>query len=483
MRYLASLAVLLASADPCVAAYIYEHKGIVEYRSSEKGEWARVPSGERFQVPPGMQIRTARASMVELRMDDGSRVKVAPLSSFALSAENKNASVLALAAGRMRSWVRKFSRRFEVRTPSAVCAVRGTDYTTTVDADGTKVEVSEGSVLVGDAAGRTVLVREGEMTRVETGGGVQQPRPNPDPPSGDDASLAGARELARREIYSEISRDAVVARAQAEMQSAEYQNRKTAVDAFGRRVRMEEYTIRPRDDQFKYVVLNTRGERFDFGKILFTFNAALPSDLSAVTANMITSAGSAAPSVYLTEMNSVMSNTTDKVTEDAQGGTMQYNGSITDPAYNLVFGSYKFYAAGPGEANDNGGLGKELWARTDYNVAKNTHGSITYLGGAGAAPVTESASPSGSAVFHTWAKNTYGDGTWIAAEDFILFDDGDKLSAGDFGGGLAGGETVDQVTDRLNFERVYTSSLFDGRTIDLMYSAKLLKDIGMIRFE
>jgi hypothetical protein len=374
--------------------------------------------------------------------------------------------------------------------------VRGTDYTTTVDADGTKVEVSEGSVLVGDAAGRSVLVREGEMTRVETGGGVQQPGPNPDPPSGDDASLAGARELARREIYSEISRDAVVARAQAEMQSAEYQNRKTAVDAFGKRVRMEEYTIRPRDDQFKYVVLNTRGERFDFGKILFTFNTALPADLSAVTANMITSAGSTAPSVYLTEMNSVMSNTVDKVTEDALGGTMQPNGSITSPAYNLVFGTYKFYAAGPGEANDNGGLGKELWAKTNYNVKLMSWdgGHIDSEGRLVGNPATswlgsptaitgESAAPSGSAVFHTWAKNTYGDGTWIAAEDFVLFDDGDKLSTGDFGGGLAGGETVDQITDRLNFERVYTSSLFDGRTIDLMYSAKLLKDIGMIRFE
>jgi len=416
-------------------------------------------------------------------MDDGSRVKVAPLSNFTLSAEDKQKSVFGLSAGKMRSWVKKFSRRFEVRTPSAVCAVRGTDYTTTADGDGnTTVEVSEGSVLVGDAAGRTALVREGEMTRVEMGGGVQQPVVNPDPPSGNDASMSGARELARREIYTEISKDAVVAQAQAEMQSAEYQNRKTAVDAFGRRVRMEEYTIRPQDDQFKYVVLNTRGERFDFGKILFTFNTALPSDLSAVTANMITSAGSTAPSVWLTEMNSVMSNTIDKVTEDASGGAMQYNGSITNPAYNLVFGTYKFYAAGPDEANDNGGLGKWLWTRTGYNVALNTNSGITYLGGS--APTGDpQSSPSGADVFHTYLKNTYSDGTWIAAEDFVLFDDGKKLSSGDFGGGLAGGETVDQITDRLNFERVYTSSLFDGRTIDLMYSAKLLKDIGMIRFE
>ncbi|KAF0126238.1 MAG: ogt3 [Elusimicrobia bacterium] len=483
MRYLASLVILLVSAGWCGAAYIYEHKGLVEYRKTDKDAWERVPAGGRFTITAGMQMRTARASMAEIHMDDGSRVKVAPLSNFTLSAEDKEKSVFGLASGRMRSWVKKFSRRFEVRTPSAVCAVRGTDYTTGVDGEGnTTVEVSEGSVLVGDAAGRTALVREGETTRVEMGGGVQQPVVNPDPPSGDDASLSGARELARREIYTEISKDAVVAQAQAEMQSAEYQNRKTAVDAFGRRVRMEEYTIRPAGNQFKYVALNTRGERFDFGKILFTFNTALPADLSAVTANMITSAGPTAPSVWLTGMNSVMSNTTDKVTEDALNGAMSYNGSLTNPAYNLVFGTYKFYAAGPAEAGDNGGLGKELWAKTNYNVAKNTHGSITYLGGSAPTGGPQSF-PSGSDTFHTYVKNTYSDGTWIAAEDFVLFDDGKKLSAGDFGGGLAGGETVDRMTDRLNFERVYISSLFGGRTIDLLYSAKLLKDIGMIRFE
>jgi len=198
---------------------------------------------------------------------------------------------------------------------------------------------------------------------------------------------------------------------------------------------------------------------------------------------MITSPGSAAPAWYLTAMNSVMSNTQDKVTEDALGGSMVSNGSITSPAYNLVFSSYKFYAAGPAEANLNGGLGKEMWAKTNYNVATNQQTGITYLGAAGTpAPTIESSQPSGSDVFHTYAKNTYSDTTWIAAEDFVLFDDGDLLSTGDFGAGLGGGETVDQITDRLNFQRVYTSSLFGGRTIDVMYSAKLLKDAGLLRF-
>lgn len=479
MRYLASLVILLVSAGWCGAAYIYEHKGLVEYRNSDKDNWERVPSGGRFTVAPGMQLRTARASMAEIHMDDGSRVKVAPRSNFTLSAEDKQKSVFGLTAGRMRSWVKKFSRRFEVRTPSAVCAVRGTDYTTSVDGQGnTSVEVSEGSVLVGDAAGRTALVREGEMTQVQMGGGVQEPQVNPDPPSGDDASLAGARELARKEIYTEISKDAVIAQAQAEMQSSEYQNRKVAIDAYGNRVRMEEYVIRPQADQFKYVVLNTREDRFDFGKILFTFNQALPGDLSRATANMTSYAGSSAPEWYLTEMNSVMSNTLDKVTEDASGGRMIADNAASPSEWSLFFTNYAVYAAGPDQANENGGLGRMLWSYSDGNmdgVAQS--GEFAYLGGS--APSASVTYPAGLDTFHTITRNTYSDSTWIEAEDFVLFDDGKIAETGDFAQRL--GASMSSVSDRLNFERVYTSSLFGGRKIDLEFSAKLLKDAGLIR--
>jgi hypothetical protein len=83
-------------------------------------------------------------------------------------------------------------------------------------------------------------------------------------------------------------------------------------------------------------------------------------------------------------------------------------------------------------------------------------------------------------VFHTVTRNTYSDGTWISAEDYVLFDSGKILSSGDFASTL--GSSMDKVTDKLNFERIYTSSLFGGRKIDLEYSAKLLKDAGLLRF-
>ena len=481
MRYLFSLILLAGLSVFSGAAYVNSLQGDVDLKKAGASEWVRLTGADKTPLGAGDEMRTARASTAEIYMDDGSKVKMAPLSAFKLSAENKEAVSLGLYFGRVRSWVKKFSRKFEVRTPSAVCAVRGTDFMVSADGDGnSRVEVYEGTVLTGDSKGNSGLVREGQFSEIPNGGKMKDPGQNPNEPGDMNSSLGDARQLARAEIYSEISKEDVLARAQEEMQSAEYQNRKVAIDAFGNRVRMEEYTIRPAADQFKYVVLNTRADRFDFGKILFTFNAALPADLSQATLNMISSPGSTAPQWQLVAMNSVMSNTTDKVTEDASGGGMAYNGSLTDPRYNLVFGNYSFYAAGPAEANDNGGLGKLFWTKTNYNVPANHYDSISFLGSA--APLIDASSPSGADVFHTFAKNTYNDGTWIAAEDFVLFNNGDLLAAGEFSQGLGNGNTVDEITDKLNFQRVYTSSLFGGRTIDVMYSAKLLKEIGLLRF-
>lgn len=482
MKHLFVSAVILFSAMPAGAAYIDALRGEVEYKKAGAAEWTLLQGEEKVRLGNGDELRTARASTAEILMDDGSRVKLAPQSAFRMTSESKDAVSLGLYFGRVRSWVKKFSKKFEVRTPSAVCAVRGTDFMVAADAEGnSRVEVYDGAVLTGDSKGNTGLVREGQAVDVPAGGRMRDPQQNPNQPGDMNSSIGSPSQAARNEIYNELSKDDVIARAQDELQSAEFQSRKVAIDAFGNRVRMEEYTIRPEANQFKYVVLNTRGDRFDFGKILFTFNAALPANLSDATAGMITSPGASAPAWYLTSMNSVMSNTLDKVTEDASGGAMVYNGSLTDPRFNLVFNSYSFYAAGPAEANDNGGLGKLLWTKTDYNVYNNSQSNITYLGGS--APAITASSPSGSDAFHTYAKNTYSDGTWIAAEDFVLFDDGDILSTGDFSSGLGQGDTVDAVTDRLNFQRVYTSSLFGGRTIDLVYSAKLLKDAGLLRFE
>lgn len=483
MKYIIAFLMFFVSADISYSAYISSHKGWVEIKKASSGEWSRVSDEGRINLAEGDEMRTRRASMAELYMDDGSKISIAPMSFFKVSKENKEISSLGLFAGRIRSWVRKFSKKFEVRTPAAVCAVRGTDFVVSADETGnTRVEVYEGSVVAGDASGRTSLIREGELIDISRDVPMGSPQVNPNPPASMESAVTDSRTLAKMEIYNEISKEDVIKSAQAEIQSAEYQNRKVAIDAFGKRVRMEEYVVRPAADQFKYVVLNTRESRFDFGKILFTFNNALPEDLTLATRNMISASGTAAPQWYLTDMNSVMSNTKDKVTEDASGGHMVPDNALNPTEWNIFFTNYAFYAQGGDMPVENGGMGKMMWSYTDIN-ADNTmqSGELTYLGGS--APAVLKTNPSGDDVFHDTNKNTYSDsdGTWIQVEDWALFDNGKTVSTDDLASKL--GATKDEMTDRLNFERVYTSSLFNGRTINLEFSAKLLKDAGLLRFE
>lgn len=297
------------------------------------------------------------------------------------------------------------------------------------------------------------------------------PRPNPNPPASMESAVRETRDLAKAEVYREISKESVLAQAQQELQSAEYQNRKTAIDASGERVRMEEYVTRPSGDSFKYVVLNTRGNRFDFGKILFLFNKDLPEDLTRATKTMLTATGSTAPEWQLEELSSVMSNTYDKVVEDATGGHMVADNPAKPKRWDLFFANYAFYV-GNADSTENGGAGKLLWSYADDGDNIPQSNEFTFAGGA--APTFESTTY--GTPFHTSLKNTYSDGTWIAAEDFVLFDDGEiadplRLSM----------TSVADAAERLNFERAYTSSLFGGRKIDLVFSAKLLQDAGLLR--
>jgi len=480
MRYLFSLILLVGLCAQSRAAYIDAWRGEADLKRAGSADWVRLEGEEKFRLGNGDELRTGRASTVEIMMEDGSRVKLAPVSAFKMSSETKEAVSLGLYFGRVRSWVKKFSKKFEVRTPSAVCAVRGTDFMVSSDQEGnSRVEVYDGSVLTGDSKGYSSLVREGQYAEVPAGGRINAPRENPNEPGDMNSAVGNPSQAARNEIYSEISKEDVISRAQEEIQSAEFQNRKVAIDAFGNRVRMEEYVIRPEANQFKYVVLNTREGRFDFGKMLFTFNAALPADLSLATRDMTSAAGSVTPAWQLTAMNSVISNTLDKVTEDASGGKMVADNAGNPTSWTHFFSNYAVYAAGPAEGSENGGLGRMLWSYSDVNADNTVQtGEMAYLGGA--EPTGSVIYPGGEDVFNTVTLNTYSDGTWMQASDYVLFDDGKILSAGDLGTRL--GVSMDTATDKLNFERVYTSSLFGGRKIDLEFSAKLLKDAGLLRF-
>ena len=103
----------------------------------------------------------------------------------------------------------------------------------------------------------------------------------------------------RREMSLDMSKEEVLAAAAREIKLAEFQQGKVLMDVFGQRVRLEEYIIRPRADQFKLVVLNERQSRFDYFYYLGTFNTALPTDMSVALRQLSGSVGTA-PTFWLT---------------------------------------------------------------------------------------------------------------------------------------------------------------------------------------
>jgi hypothetical protein len=269
--------------------------------------WQAAPRGSALE--PGDQVRTSGGSRASILFDDGSRVELGPNGSFTLQSAADSGTSLRLVMGSLRAWVSKaLSRRFEVRTPTAVCSVRGTEFEVAVAAQGnTRVEMFSGLLAVSDRAGNEVMLKDNQSIEV-TDRGLG-------PVFGEGTGRESAdktREAARREVGLEMSKEEVQAAAALEAKNAVYQEGKAIIDVNGNRVRIEEYIIRPQSDQFKLVVLNERDTRFDYFYYKGTFNKTLPDDLSVALRQLPGCIG-AACDYYLTGYETARSNTRDNM--------------------------------------------------------------------------------------------------------------------------------------------------------------------------
>ncbi len=132
----------------------------------------------------GDAIHTDSDGNALLEFADGSRLRLQGNSHLvlkSLSVYEKSGAVSAnmdLQRGRLDTQVaprREQGMRYQIRTPSAVSAVRGTSYRLGADAEPvSRTEVLEGAVAVGNA-GKTTLVPEGFGTLAKTGSKPQTP--------------------------------------------------------------------------------------------------------------------------------------------------------------------------------------------------------------------------------------------------------------------------------------------------------------------
>ena len=327
----------LAPGVQAAPAHVDSVHGDVQKRAVGMLRWEDVTPGEKIEE--GAVLKTGPDSDVEILTEQGHRFNVHSETTIEFASLQADETQVRLNSGRVLSKVQKLKarQRFSVQTPTAVCAVRGTEFDTVAGEGGTLVSVYHGVVGVAALGSHDeIRVPAGQMTSVHHGT-IEIPRPIPKEsraPAGDSA-LAHA---ARHEVGLDMTRNQVIAAAAMEMRLADYREGKSLVDVNGHRVRVDEYIVRPRSDQFKLVVLDKRDARLDYFFYQGTFNQTLPADLSVALKDLSGKVGTSAPDYYLTAYEMGQSNTRDSIHDTAAGGHLvkisqdgQGNYILTDP--------------------------------------------------------------------------------------------------------------------------------------------------------
>lgn len=482
---------------------ISETRGVVQVRP-KGGRWVIVRKVPR-PLNAGDEIRTGTRARATINIWDGSRLSMGADASFSIEEASPRRSAFRLYLGPLKVEVRRAARRrFEVRTPTAVCYVRGTEFRLNVLSNGrTLVDLYKGLLGVEDNGGRQILLHPNERLSVDRRGmGVPQRVP-----TGGEVRRSRARESVRREIRLDMTRESLLDAAAREIKLGEYQQGKALIDVHGRRVRVEEYIIRPRADQFKFVVLNKRDGRIDYFYYLGTFNAALPTDLSSAL-RLLRGSVDSSPGTWLTGFETGRSNTTDSILEIGEGGhpvDVNNNGDADDDvAY--------FYDGGTGGFEDvsdrsvfltlfdryglylNGKLkygwrGTNIDSNSDATESSNTDpisgaaltSANAYLDGTGfLASRSVSVTYPDSQSMHQRVYESYSDGAFLSWDNYIIRDNGEVAKLGDFSGITSGAGFEAKLLD-FNYEQVITASEFNGRSIDLVVEPRILIESGLIQ--
>lgn len=518
MNAFKTIAVLLLAAGPCLAAsqeMVLMPEGKVEARASSKSGWVNVT--EPVRVRPGAEIRTAKDGKAGVVLPDGTRFQLAGDSQFAVEDTTKKKAGFKLAFGKLRASVAGyFSSRFEVRTPAAVCAVRGTEFELEVGKDGaTRMDVAEGLVEVNDNQGKLAVVSSEERINIGMDG---MSRPENVSLKDEKAGQAARPMAVMRETARERTRTMLEELRNRELKANEAQLGKDSIDAFGRRVRLEEYLLRPADDEFKILFLSRRAEsdRLDWGHLIERFNSAIPDDISQVGGiidGMYMSA--TAPANWMKYFEVYLTNTVDSIKETIDFTApvainfAGYNGGVAATRYYPGSIDYKQILSGPGVP---GGERTQFQQIQDYNSSTagqftwtqkvvNNVGTLTTLeqitldptstidvadgytaalvdkagiyGGAIDATVNPSdpvvTYPSGPGKADYKVGTTYADGSTVLSRKILVSNEGEVL-------GIPGTPNSNTflADGSYNLEMVIDSSLFQGRNIDVLFAPEIL---------
>ncbi len=499
------LSVVLVSSARAIPAPVQIQlvpQGQVEIRGAG-GEWTRV-SG-RINLEPGQEVRTKDASAALITFSDGSKLALSPNAQFAVEKSDRQETTLKLGLGKLRAFFAGYmSSRLSVRTPTAVAAVRGTEFELSADSQGqSEVNVREGHLEVSDNQGRQAVVTSEETLRV-TERGMERPQLVS---LTDERAQQAARPLVvMAETGKDQTRTMVEELRNRELKANEAQLGKNIIDAFGRRVRLEEYLLRPAPNQFKLLFLSFRENRFDWGHLIETFKNPIPNDLSQLSSIFAGSFFSkTAPSNWITYMEFFATNTVDSIKETITFGdptAIDFSGfgpSVGTRYYPATM-DYKQIFSGPGVPGgtrtqfrlqhswNNPNPGRITWQQDVVNnlgvltpifqaamnpanaaeVAADGIETINLYGNPTIDFNTVTSFPSGKGKADFMSKTTYADNSWVSTRKILVSNEGNIF---DFANPNADAFTK---VGNYNVEIVVGSSMFQGRDIDVIIAPEIL---------
>ncbi len=490
------------------APTLTEVSGKVFVLKAGSATWGQISKGQI--LAGGDQVRTAAGSRATITFDDNSRIELGPNASFTIQEVGPQRHSFKLGLGFLKAWVsQNLQRRFEVRTPTAVCSVRGTHFALDVAASGaTLVQMFAGLLAVADMKGNEVELSKDQRIQV-TDKGL-----GPVEGEGAAAPADKAREAAKREVGLEMTKEEVQAAAALEAKNAIYQQGKAIIDVNGNRVRIEEYIIRPRPDEFKLVVLNDRSDRFDYFYYRGTFNKALPDDISVALRQLPGCIG-AACEFFLRSFETGRSNTADNMLEVASGGHQVdvNNNGVASDRVEAAFdpATDRFVSL---SVPSPGGVGNQPFFMTLFNDNRLTFNGTEHskwapsaaapsLPDCGGAPCIQnttthvaytntttlkfppSCAPPNctfkeAGVEHEifYSENASG-AIWDRFENYVISDEGKVARSSEFAGFSSGAE-FKRILLKWNFQTIVTASEFKGRKIDLAVEPKIFIQSGLI---
>ncbi|MFH2204852.1 MAG: FecR family protein [Elusimicrobiota bacterium] len=168
-----------SSASEAVGAAIGQVSGNVQVQAQGAASWASAQAQQ--VVASGDQIKTGGDGKSVIAFTDGTVIEIGPNSTFVLEGQSARKVKVRLSVGFIKAWVKKASgRRYTVRTPTSVAAVRGTDFTTMVDSLGQTVwDLFQGALEITDNFGNSAQLQPGRRMKADKAKGLAKSEPIP----------------------------------------------------------------------------------------------------------------------------------------------------------------------------------------------------------------------------------------------------------------------------------------------------------------